>query len=331
MRPIFPVSSPILLPLAPTIARTIANYLELMTQEFFGHLSHNCDNVVPKLPPDLCGHWQFEQSLKLVTSSPYQYVSTIAHRLAAKLPFTPMEICHHLQPPIGVAIDPRSCLELGCWFNDAGYIYFELTPISIALWLNYIHDLPLTIDRATARLSAPTIAIYAHARCCSVLQLAQSEKLVAITADWQISTDLSYLEKTSTAELRSILNYSAQQRLIHALMAVLDGIYSDNLRVVSSQLPSGIVGVASPFLRNAMRTENRPDPLSQIRSPNWTKLTLDLAQSWLEFYRDCRIFGDVQRQNPQLAIARCGLTAISRRYLQVLLENYLGISALSQL
>ncbi len=315
MRPIFPVSSPLLLPLAPTIAGTIANYLQLMSQEIFGHLSHNCDNVVPKLPPDLCGHWQFEQSLKLVTSSPYQYVSTIAHRLAAKSPFTPMEICHHLQPPIGVAIDPRSCLELGCWFNDAGYIYFELTPTSIALWLNYIHDLPLTID-PTARLSAPTIAIYAHARCCSVLQLARSEKLVAITADWQISTDLSCLENTSTAELRSILNYPAQQRLIHALMAVLDGIYSDNLRVVSPQLPSGIA---------------RPDPIAQIRSPNWTKLTLDLAQSWLEFYRDCRIFGDIQRQNPQLAIARCGLTAISRRYLQVLLENYLGISALSQL
>lgn len=329
MRPIFPVSSPLLLPLAPTIAGTIANYLQLMTREVFGNLSHNCDNVVPKLPPDLCGHWQFEQSLKLVTSSPYQYVSTIAHRLAAKSPLTPMEICHHLQPPIGVAIDPRCCLELGCWFNDAGYIYFELTPRSIGLWLNYIHDLPLTID-PTARLSAPTIAIYAHARCCSVLQLAQSEKLVAITADWQISTALSWLENTSTAELSSILNYPAQQRLIHALMAVLDGIYSD-MRVVSPQLPSGIVGGAAPFLRNATPTENRPDPIAQIRSPNWTKLTLDLAQSWLEFYRDCRIFGDVQRQNPQLAIARCGLTAISRRYLQVLLENYLGISALSQL
>ena len=310
---IFPVSSPILLPLAPTIAGTIAHYLSLMTQEFLGHLSHNCDNVVPKLPP-LGGHWQLEQSLKLVTSSPYQYVSTIAHRLAAKSSFTPVEICHQLQPPIGMAIAHPSCLELGWWFNDAGYIYFELTPRSIALWLNYIHDLPLTID-PTARFSAPTIAVYAHARCCSVLQLAQSEKLVAITADWQLSTDRSCLGNQSTAELRSIFSCPAQQRLIHALMAVLDGIYSDNLRVVSPQLPSGIP---------------RPDPIAQIRSPNWTKLTLDLAQSWLDFYRDCRIFGDVQRQNPQLAIARCGLTAISRRYLQVLLE-YLGISTLSQL
>lgn len=308
---IFPVSSPILLPLVPTIAGTIANYLQSIAQKIFEPLSHNCDNVVPKLSP-LGGHWQFEQSLKLVTSSPYQYVSTIAHRLAAKSSFTPVEICHHLQPPIGDAIDPRSCLELGCWFNDAGYIYFELTPRSIALWLNYIHDLPLIIAPSPGQFLAPTIAIYAHARCCSVLQLAQSEKLVTITADWQLSTaDLSCLENPSTAELRSIFDCPVQQRLIYALMAVLDGIYSDNLRVVSPQLPSGIV---------------RPDPIAQIRSPNWTKLTLDLAQSWLEFYRDCRIFGDVQRQNPRLAIARCGLTAISRRYLQVLLENYLGLN-----
>ncbi len=310
---IFPVSSPILLPLAPTIAGTIANYLQSIAHKNFGHLSHNYDYVAPKLSP-LGEHWQFEQSLKLATSSPYQYVSTIAHRLAAKSSFTPVEICHHLQPPIGDAIDPRCCLELSCWFNDAGYIYFELAPKSIALWLNYIHDLPLTIERI-GQLSAPTIAIYAHARCCSVLQLAQSEKLVTIAADWQLSTDRSCLENLSTAELRSIFDCPAQQRLIHALMAVLDGIYSDNLRVVSPQLPSGIV---------------RPDSIS-LRSPNWTKLTLDLAQSWLEFYRDCRIFGDVQRQNPRLAIARCGLTAIARRYLQVLLENYLGVSALSQL
>ena len=170
----------------------------------------------------------------------------------------------------------------------------------------------LIIAPSPGQFLAPTIAIYAHTRCCSVLQLAQSEKLVTITADWQLSTaDLSCLENPSTAELRSIFDCPAQQRLIHALMAVLDGIYSDNLRFVSPQLPSGIV---------------RPDPIAQIRSPNWTKLTLDLAQSWLEFYRDCRIFGDVQRQNPRLAIARCGLTAISRRYLQVLLENYLGLN-----
>jgi hypothetical protein len=78
--------------------------------------------------------------------------------------------------------------------------------------------------------------------------------------------------------------------LIQVLMDVLDGIYGD-------------------------------------RPQNWSKLSFRLAECWLEFDRDCRIFGDTKRQNPQLAIARCGLTAISRHYLQVLLEEYLGVLA----
>ena len=81
-----------------------------------------------------------------------------------------------------------------------------------------------------------------------------------------------------------------EEQLIHALMDVLDGIFG-----------------------------NRPQ--------NWSKLALNLAQSWLEFDRACDIFGDLKRQNPRLAIARCGLTAICRRYLQVLLEDYLGVTA----
>jgi hypothetical protein len=245
--------------------------------------------------------------MRLVPTSPYQYVSAIAHRLAAKSSLTPLEICQQLQMPIAAStIDRFDCLNLSCWYNDSGYIYFQLPPGSIATWLNYLHDLPfeVDVDRHPPR-SSVNIAIYAHARCCSCLKLAQIEKLVAITDNWQIDIpDRSYLKNQLTAELTSIFEQPVKYRLIHALMEVLDSIYSYNLQ---------------------------SDRRQTVSSPNWTKLTIDLAQSWLEFYRHCRIFGDLQRQNPHLAIARCGLTAISRRYLQILLENYLGVHAAIEL
>ena len=337
---ISPIADKILLPLAPTIAGTIADYLQLMTQEVYIYLSQNCDNVDPDLLQNRFWHWQFEKSIRLVSTSQYQYVSAIAHRLAAKLSLTPLEICQNLQPDSSaVIVDPNFCLELCCWYNDAGYIYFQISPRSIAVWLNYIHDLPLNLQLGTiaardddlSPLGSVNLAIYAHARCCSLLKLADAEKLVAITANWQITTpdrsiggnDRRYLKNPGITELTSIFEHSVEYRLIHALMEVLDGLYGDNLQIVSPEQSK---------LSRAEVVEStggivRRNSSEKIRPPNWTKLTIDLAQSWLEFYRHCRIFGDLNSQNPRLAIARCGLTAISRRYLQVLLENYLGIKA----
>jgi hypothetical protein len=331
----FPLSDLILLPLAPTIVGTIADFLQLMAQELYVNSSNNCDNFITEFQQDFAwGEYlgqngtskiRFARSIRLVPTSQYQYVSTIAHRLAAKSIFTPVEICQQLHLPMPTsAIDIDDRLEVYCWYNDAGYIYFQFTPESIAKWLNYIHDLPLDIQlRAKDRACLPVnIALYAHARCCSLLKLADTEKIVAITDNWQIAppdwlrNECSCVENHLKPVLAIIFEERAEERLIHALMEVLDGIYS-----YSSQL-----GSAQKLAVNAAEV---PPSFAEIRqnSPNWTKLALDLAESWLEFHRHCRIFGDVQRQNPRLAIARCGLTAISRRYLQVLLENYLGVKS----
>jgi hypothetical protein len=322
---IFPCSDPILLPLAPTITGTIADFLQLTAQELYLSYPNNCDNAITEFPQDLSrnaiNNICFATSLWLVPTSRYQYVSTIAHRLAAKSGLTPLEICQQLQPSIpSLTIDPVDRLKLHYWYNDAGYIYFQLTPDAIATWLNYIHNLPLEIHFALDRShSSVNIALYAHARCCSLLALARTEKLVAISDNWQIDTpdwsisDLNCLENHLTPALTTIFEEPAEHRLIHALMEVLDGIYGS-----SSQLQ---IKLGEAEVIASTRTAIRQN------LPNWTKLTIDLAESWLEFYRDCRIFGDLNRRNPRLAIARCGLTAISRRYLQVLLENYLGVKA----
>ena len=309
----------------------IADFLQLMAQELYLSSPKNCDNAITEFPQDFCRHDDLSRnginnirvatSIRLVPTSRYQYVSTIAHRLAARSGSTPLEICQQLQPSIpSLAIDLGDRLELYCWYNDAGYIYFQLTPEAIATWLNYIHDLRLDIHFALDRdRSSVNIALYAHARCCSLLELARTEKLVAISDNWQIETsdwlisDRSCLENHLTAALTTIFEEPAEQRLIHALMEVLDGIYDRSSQLQLGLSEAEVVASTGRAIRQNL--------------PNWTKLTIDLAESWLEFYRDCRIFGDLNRRNPRLAIARCGLTAISRRYLQVLLENYLGVKA----
>lgn len=317
---IFPGSDPILLPMSPTIAGAIADYLQLMVPQFYVSSPHNCDNLATESASDRSWHWQCKSSIRLVTTSPYQYVSTIAHRLAAKSSFNFLEICRNFAAT-GCA-DPSSALKSDCWYNEAGYIYVRVTVESIERWLNYIHDLPLNLQRNPECRSAASVAIYAHARCCSCLKLAAAEKLAIVTDDWQIVAPegvgaASPVESRACHEnplgavVKSQFEHPAEQRLIQVLMRVLDSIYAQSW--------VGSVGVVS-----------QPQ-IGQQRSPNWDKLTLDLAQSWLEFYRYCQIFGDVKNHHPRLAIARCQLTAIARRYLQLLLENYLGVSAAIEL
>lgn len=335
---IFFGSDTIIIPVTSTIARAIAEYLQLIIPKVVTNSAENFNNIRENLSTELSAEYpspqDFAESIRLVPTSQYQYVSTIAHRLAARSSLTPVEICQELLlSTASITVNHSSRLEMSCWYNEAGYSYFQLTPESVMIWLNYIHDLPINFclnqDCVLPPMLDINVAIYAHARCCSLLKLAETSRLVTITPNWQISTPNPVIENGSSRELRQtsyrenqlraasrgIFNTIVEDRLIHSLMAVLDGIYGDHLQL---NAPTSEPNYSGGFRRYK-------------RQPNWAKLTIDLAQSWLEFYRHCRILDNLHRHNPHLAIARCMLTAISRRYLQVLLENYLGIKATVEL
>jgi hypothetical protein len=315
---IFPLSDSVLATFTPTIAGILTNYLRLTTQKIYINLGAGIDKNVTQPPLNLV--------IRRLPTARYQYISPIAHQLAATLGLTPLEICQNFQRQIEPLHNHGSpVIEVRCWYTDAGYIHFQLAPTMIAMWLNWIQDGSrewLTItglresetsnsikkDKVNSNCqtysnfaqSQSSLALYTHARCCSLLRLARTEKIISCDNFWQITTpnwlicDLDRSCNCSITDQKFIFDTGVEDKLIHALMDVLDGIYGD-------------------------------------RPQNWSKLALNLAQSWLEFNRSCQIFGDLQRQNPRLAIARCGLTAISRRYLQVLLEDYLGVTALTEL
>jgi hypothetical protein len=295
----FPLYDSISLGLNPSIMAKISDYLRIITQKIYINLATSDDKIVTRSI--------LEIPIYRVNVAQYQYVSQITHVLAAKIDLTPVEICQSLQLTLAIAnASHHNHLELRIWCSDAGQIYFQLTPSSMLIWLDYIHKLQNNVDRVanvpvmthrdSSAQSPVSVSIYAHARCCSRLRLACTEKIISLDDRWQITTpnwlicDRDRSQNCPVTDRSFIFELTAENRLIQVLMDVLDGIYGD-------------------------------------RPQNWSKLSFRLAECWLEFDRDCRIFGDTKRQNPQLAIARCGLTAISRHYLQVLLEEYLGVLA----
>ena len=59
----------------------------------------------------------------------------------------------------------------------------------------------------------------------------------------------------------------------------------------------------------------------------WEKLAIQLSDRFQEFYRHCRIWGEVKRDIPELAQARLGLIWITRSLLHFLLQEKLGVEA----
>jgi hypothetical protein len=295
----FPLYDSITLALNPSIMAEISDYLRIITQKIYINSTTNDDRIVTRSI--------LEIPIYRINVAQYQYVSQITHVLAAKIDLTPVEICQSLQITLDTAkVSCHNHLKLRIWYSETGQIYFQLMPSSMLIWLDYIHTLQLNVDHVAnapiqirsgaANQSPVSVAIYAHARCCARLRLACTEKIISIDDRWQITTpnwlicDRDRSQNCPTTDRSFIFELPAENRLIQTLMDVLDAIYGK-------------------------------------RPQNWAKLSFKLAERWLEFDRDCQIFGDTKRQNPQLAIARCGLTAISRRYLQVLLAEYLGVLA----
>ncbi len=135
---------------------------------------------------------------------------------------------------------------------------------------------------------------YAHARCCSLLRLAHREGLISlvVAASGDLTTEETFPWLDGEGNLR--LSHPAEMAVISQLAGSLDGFWD---------LHQG--GKNASVLR----------------------LALGLSQDLLKFYADCRIFGEMQKENLALARARSGLLLAGMQGLKLLLENGLGILA----
>lgn len=181
-----------------------------------------------------------------------------------------------------------------------GWIHLQITEPAIAAWLQYIILASPQLQtqenhQLTQITTSDLFAVqYAHARCCSLLQMAHREQLINLkkSADPSSKTfvvvpDLSWLN-----DLR--YHHVAERTLISQLIGILDDLYYS---------------------------------YTSHKLNYWEKAALNLSQAFQAFYSNCPIWGEVKIQTPQLAQARLSLVVATQSVLRLLLQNKLGAEA----
>ncbi len=138
---------------------------------------------------------------------------------------------------------------------------------------------------------------YAHARCCSLMQLAAGEELINLgvgSSSWAIiqPSEIPWLKEEGQLRFVNPAEFYLMSKLIETL---------DNL-------DSSCVG----------------------RTVKWENIALGLSQSFESFWTNCRIWGEVKINHRELAQARLGLIAISRSVFERVIEEKLGLIAFSE-
>lgn len=193
---------------------------------------------------------------------------------------------------------------------SSGMIYFKLTDLSIANWLNYLTSANLISEQENLQMGVnfqliePTSLFsiqYSHARCCSLLRMGESDRLISLiptarnTCDqlWLIQTPNPIPWQQQNGRLQFL--HHGECKLISELAFTLDYIYC-------------ISGTK--------------------KAVNWEKVADNLSVAFQNFYSHCRIFGAVKVETPKLAQARLGLVLATQSVLKYLLEEKLGVEAL---
>ena len=240
--------------------------------------------------------------------TPIVYSCPIGLLLAANPSYTPQ-----IMQRIGqLLIEREADLELSSVSVEIvprGWINFYLDSKFITTWLEQllvwhqkeINDPAFTQEEYGLENTCANLfpVQYIHARCCSLLNLAECENLISLSANssWIVrSTQTTFFwNEQNTLWLTN----SAERNLLQQLLIVADSWIED----ISD--------------REARRGFDR----------HWTKLALNLTQATAVFLADCRFLGEVRHKYPQLAIARLGLIYLVQLWLQKILNEKLCLAA----
>ncbi|MEM7712383.1 MAG: DALR anticodon-binding domain-containing protein [Cyanobacteria bacterium P01_A01_bin.68] len=226
------------------------------------------------------------------------YVSGVALQLSKSHNSQPFSIANSIAADLSASFDAYLMVEV----LPKGLIQIQVTDLFLALWLQHFIDKNRSIERAEVSYLDLGTALqdyvfsiqYVHARCSSLLRLAQQEKLI----DFNV-----YLKKNSCESIpwlnndgQLCLNHQAERRLIASLVRIIDEL--------------------EPII---------PRPLK------WEGLALRLAAAFENFWSTCQIHDDLSAIAPELVRARIGLIAATQSVLRFLLEEKLGIPACLEL
>jgi len=198
----------------------------------------------------------------------------------------------------------KSWFDLDLEIVSTGWLNFYLKAETIKTWLQlqtHLDSNGSTPDLASSPIKKTEDRLnrfpiqYIHARCCCLLLLGAREKLICLKDntfghhDWPIIRP----QTISWFNSQQNLHFSAttEYELLFQLMMVSD-----------SFLSSGVIF-------------------------DWNKLAFNLSAAVAVFLADCPFLGKVRRENPQKAISRLGLIALSQYWLKRILLEKLRINA----
>lgn len=231
------------------------------------------------------------------------YRCAIAFPLAARLKISPLEVAQQLiefLPNLTNLPNNQLPLEVDVQIVPPGWLDFHLSDRTLAQWLEQIL---LTSNQerqiqgnGTGKSGLNLFPIqYTHARCCSLLRLAQQEGLIQLKPPQLHSSTWQWLEPNPipwlTKKTKTFLFcHTDEQNLLKKLLLVSDALWED-------------------------------------REPNWGKLAFNLSVAIMDFSSSCRIWGEVKNHHPQLAQARLALIAVCQVLLRQILQEKLSTLA----
>lgn len=236
------------------------------------------------------------------------YISAIALKLAKTWKQPAMELAEAIaarctESQAGVSFSIRAV--------SPGWIHLQLSDRALANWLQSLSEFSAARNRVCSTnpvspLQAPENpdklfpVQYAHARCCSLLRLAHREGVVSLSVPkceseppvWEAIAPhpIPWLNETSLQ-----LAHPAERHLISELVSATDALWHAHLPAAPPK--------------------------------DWFKIAADLSQTFESFYSACRIWGEVKRENPSLALARLGLILATQSVLGWILQNLFGVCA----
>ena len=183
-----------------------------------------------------------------------------------------------------------------------GWLDFYISDRALAVWLEEVikwirqEQENIHQDRGAREQKNFWSIQYAHARCCSLLRLGDREKLIKIKhefSEWEIVEPIDF----SWVDARGIflLVDPAERYLLIQLLTVVEQLI---------------------------------DPSKKV---NWAKLAQNLSTVFLDFWAECRIFGEVPQKTPDLAQARLRLVALVQYFLDRILRDKLYVIPLTEI
>ncbi|NET56460.1 MAG: hypothetical protein F6K47_09895 [Symploca sp. SIO2E6] len=201
---------------------------------------------------------------------------------------------------------------------SSGWIYFRLEEESLATYLQQLiswRDRERGSGGEGVRGDSEHLfpIQYAHARCCSLLRLAHRQGVIKLS-DANGTTYNGEWDRSSSNSPKTDKNPNSQFPIPNSQFPILNSQFSMLLvHPAERHLIAQIVDVQ--------------DALSNHSQLQGVKLAGELSQAFEQFYRSCRIWGEVKSQTPKVAQARLGLVAVTRVLLRSLLEEHLSTFA----